>query len=210
MKRVLSFLLMVVFMHVQVPTVFAKHGGPDFGGSQQTIVGTYAGVMLPIIPLTPNQNGTGVSATNSSLTANSLGIFSISAPQTGTAVGSVAFFTNGEVFTGSLNGVADPADGSLKCLFDAATTLRFGGATSTTTITGQALGKLEAKAKAAKAFGAQRIQGTAHADLYLGQFEADGSVAIAESFDFTVDGFQQSSEALGVSDFVFTTAVGGP
>ena len=58
MKRVLSFLLMIVFLQMQVTTVFAKHGGPDFGGTGGGIdtIGTYAGTLVPVNSTTSSSN----------------------------------------------------------------------------------------------------------------------------------------------------------
>ncbi len=197
MKKVLSLLLSFVFIQTQA---WALSGGPfDSQDGLTSIVGTYSGVLLPDLgPV----NGV---AANTSLTVNSLGLFTFSAPQTGVAQGSIGFFTNGEVFVGSIVGIGDPDTGVFRAIIDAQTTLSMGtttvaagtgGGTATSTFVGQALGKMEAEVSGGGigSGSVQRIEGTAHLDLFLGNFAADGSVEIAESFNFFVDGFQQSAD----------------
>src|SRR5688572_7186157 len=99
MKRVLSFLLMIVFMHAQVSTAFATSGGPDLGdqGTVDTI-GSYAGTMIPVFATNPANN-------NSSA---SIGLFSLAVPQIGVAEGTCVIFVDGSAYEGTITGVADP------------------------------------------------------------------------------------------------------
>lgn len=196
MKQVLSLLLSFVVLQTQT---WALSGGPFGGDNFKTIIGTYSGVLTPVLP------EDGATTTNTSLTANSLGLFIFGAPAVGVATGSIAFFTNGEVFAGDLVGVGDPESGDFQALIDANTTLQAGSVTTgntTTTVAlvGQALGKMEARVASGEPGAVQRIKGTAHLDLFLGQFAADGSVAIAESFDFIVEGFQQTGDPTASTD----------
>jgi len=107
MKRVLSFLLMIVFMQAQVSTVFAKHGGPDIGdGNGVDTIGSYAGTLTPIIDPTAE----------SSSSSNSIGLFGLGVPQIGVAQGTCVLFVEGAAYEGTITAVADPLDGELQGL----------------------------------------------------------------------------------------------
>src|SRR5687768_7483308 len=102
MKRVLSFLLMIVFLQAQVSTAFAKRGGPDIGGGQNVdTIGTYAGTMIPIFSTNPANN-------NSS---NSIGLFSVGVPDIGLAQGACVIFVDGSAYNGTITAVVDPLGG---------------------------------------------------------------------------------------------------
>src|SRR6478752_9671467 len=94
MKRVLSFLLMIVFMQAQVSTVFAKHGGPDLG-DQATVdtIGSYAGTLTPV-------SSTVFDAPF--LNANSIGLFGLGVPQVGGAQGTCVLFVEGAAYEGTI------------------------------------------------------------------------------------------------------------
>jgi hypothetical protein len=194
MKRFLSFLLMVVFMHVQVPTAFAKHGGPDFGGAGAAITGTYAGVIEPVIdPATSNSLV--------DLDSNALGLFNLQIPFTGMATGVCAIFNKGEIFTGKMTGVGDPATGEVKMLMEAQAIRVISiqvsagaGAALSGNLNVVAVGRLEAQVEQTTDFlTPQRIEGTA----ILSSFDdtnrnADGTPILSGLIQFTVDGFKQS------------------
>jgi hypothetical protein len=189
MKRILSFLLCVVFLHSQA---FAMSGGPTFGGSGTlgSVIGTYSGVMIPTVEV-----GLNVAADTTGEGFNSIGIFSVGVPQAGIATGTFGFFGNGQVYNGVMTGVADPDKGTLDCILDAPTTLL---SPTGEPYIGQALGSLRAKIKSAPlgTVGGSlgRLDGTAHIDVFEGDFNEDLSVAVASSFDFIVDGFKQSDQ----------------
>jgi hypothetical protein len=194
MKRILSLLLCFVFLRVEA---FALSGGPTFGSGAAgfNVVGSYSGVMVPTFEV-----GLNVNAGTAGTGFNSIGIFSVGVPDAGVATGTFGFFGNGQVYNGAMSGVADPDKGTLNCILDAPTTLIAPGGG---TYIGQALGSLSARIKPA-ALGAlggstARLDGTAHIDVFEGDFNADLSVAVASSFDFIVDGFKQS-ETVTVSN----------
>src|SRR5688500_18521910 len=113
MKRLLSFLLSVVFLHVQTVPLFAKRGGPDVGGGGGTVdtIGTYAGVLIPLDEtLDSDVSGTG---------RNSIGLFSLGVPDVGLAQGAFVVFVDGNAYNGTITGVADPLDGQLQAILDA-------------------------------------------------------------------------------------------
>src|SRR4051794_1666136 len=112
MKRVLSFLLMIVFLQMQVTPLLAKHGGPDFGGANAAITGTYAGVLEPVVDPT-------LSNALVDLDRNALGLFNLQIPFTGMATGVCAVFNKGEIFTGKMTGVGDPQSGEVQMVMEA-------------------------------------------------------------------------------------------
>jgi hypothetical protein len=104
MKVLLATLLCTVLHTTQL---FAISGGPFGGnGTQVTVTGVYAGVMVPIPvddPMTP-----GIT-----LTDNSLALFTFSVPTRGLATGDSAVFRNGFFYTGEIQGSADPDSGKV-------------------------------------------------------------------------------------------------
>jgi hypothetical protein len=101
MKEILAALMCFVFALTQA---FAISGGPPYPGSTN-IVGVYAGVMKrPVGADSVN----GCSTYTSDCAANSLGVFSVGVPTSGTATGTFVMFSQGRVFNGTIQGTADP------------------------------------------------------------------------------------------------------
>ena len=103
MKAVLAVLLCLVFATAEC---LAVKGGPayDLGNN---VVGTYAGVLQGAFdPTNPGSS-------------NSIGIFSLGVPGTGTAGGAFLMFSRGRVFSGTIRGFADPEKATLKGILDA-------------------------------------------------------------------------------------------
>jgi len=201
MKRFLSFLLSIVFLHAQVSPVFAKRGGPDVAGETNVdTIGTFAGVLIPTADAT-----TGTSS-------NSIGLFSLGVPDVGVAQGAFVCFIEGNAFNGTITGIADPLDGQLVGILDA---------TSTTTIfnpldpTGPgfvvtAQGQVEAQiretvsfnnlgALSTFSFATTRLEGLATLDVSF-EVDANGNPVVTNSVDFVVDGFKQSSTVSVITD----------
>jgi len=109
MKKVLSLLLAFVFLQVQT---WALSGGPQYGGNQAALTGTYAGVLTGVRTTVPT-SGTGSITGATTDTANSLGIFVIGVPEVDVAQGSIALFFQGIFFQGGILGIADPNEGEL-------------------------------------------------------------------------------------------------
>ncbi len=103
MKKVLSLLVAFVFLQVQT---WALSGGPQYGGNQAAVSGTYAGVFTGI-------GGTATALTSGgglvdSLGTNAVGLFVIGVPQVDLATGTMAIFFEGTFFQGGILGIADP------------------------------------------------------------------------------------------------------
>lgn len=116
MKRILSFLLSIVFLQVQTAPLLAKRGGPDIPGDTAEvnvdIVGTYSGTLMPEDPElagTPSADGEFI---------NSLGLFSLGMPPVGPGTGSFVVFTQGITFTGTITAVGDPGKGTITGLVE--------------------------------------------------------------------------------------------
>ena len=192
MKRVLSFLLMIVFLQAQVSTAFAKRGGPDIVGTQNVdTIGTFAGVLIP----TSTTSATGSSA-------NSIGLFSLGVPDAGVATGSMVMFDQGISFNGTITGVADPLNGKLTGIIDAISTASFfDEANPDVDFRAFAQGNLEAQIKETASFNAfsssvsffsfatTRLEGLASVDINGGPNEPSTATYI-------VDGFKQSSSVV--------------
>jgi len=101
MKVLLAALMCLVFTITQA---FAISGGPPYPGSTN-VVGVYAGVMKrPVGTL----DFSGCSTSTPDCAANSLGVFSVGVPTSGTATGTFVMFSQGRVFNGTVRGTADP------------------------------------------------------------------------------------------------------
>jgi hypothetical protein len=195
MKRVLSFLLMIVFMHAQVSTAFAKHGGPDLGG-QATVdtIGSYAGTMIPVFSTNPANN-------NSSA---SIGLFAIGVPQIGVAEGACVIFIDGSAYEGTITAIADPLGGELKGLIDAISVfVLIDPLNPTIQYRVFASGNIDARIRDtaglspvgfqnAQTFSTTRIEGEAKVDISA-SVDANGASVVSNTVTFIVDGFKQSS-----------------
>jgi hypothetical protein len=211
MKRVLSFLLMIVFLQMQVTTVFAKHGGPDFGGSGGGIdtVGTYAGTLVPV-----------TSTTNSSNTSfsNSIGLFSLGVPDIGVADGACVVFIDGSAYDGTITGVVDPISGKLNGIVDTASTfVLVDPANPTINYRVFASGNIEATIRETASFSATstavtisfattRVKGTAALDV-SSSVDANGAAIVTNSVSYIVDGFKQSSNVAASTSLTGGTGV---
>lgn len=177
-----------------ITQAFAISGGPDYGGNVKVrTTGIYAGVMFPTSHVPCD------TCDGQSQELNQLGLFSLPIPQTGLGSGTVLIFERGQIYTGTIQGTADPQSaqvhGIISASFPYLTTVPSGTddmgneTFDTVTVIAQASGKLEAKIKAITSglsTGIIRLKGTA--DI---QFE----LTVNDPFDeiiFSVVGFKQA------------------
>ncbi len=110
MKRILSFLLCIVFLKAQV---LAHTGGPDSAESENiAITGTYSGVLIP------KDEESATPAVQGSEAMNSLGIFTVGMPSSGLGDGTFLIFTQGTIFSGTMTAVGDPGKGSVSAIIE--------------------------------------------------------------------------------------------
>ena len=107
MKKVLSLLVAYVFLQTQM---WAIGGGPNRGGASAfSLVGSYAGALLP-------------SSSSTGAQFNGLGLFTLGLPQSGLGNGDFVYFSEGKTFTGTIVGLGDPKKqqfvGLVKAQFD--------------------------------------------------------------------------------------------
>jgi len=112
MRVILGALMCLVFTLTQA---FAISGGPPYPGGTN-VVGVYAGVMKP--KKVPQDNPPGCSA-------NSLGVFSVGVPTSGIATGTFVMFSQGRVFSGNIQGTADPGKDPSKAKLSAVLSATF-------------------------------------------------------------------------------------
>lgn len=159
---------------------FALKGGPVYPGGTN-LTGTYAGVLIP--PFDPTDP----------FSSNSIGIFAAGVPTTGFTSGVFAFFTQGRLFLGTVEAVADPKGGTIKGILQADIGAAPGTATDTLP---SARGKIDAKVVPGTTFGsAARVHGTATLFVSEGNIDADGKLIVSSTFNLVVDGFKQSTTA---------------
>ena len=199
MKKLLSFLLCVVFLQAQV---FALVGGPVYDdGLNVNIIGTYSGTMTPVDVVasgTPGPNGESV---------ESLGLFALGVPAAGPATGTFVIFQQGIIFSGRITAIGDPSKGTLKGLLTATYSYTLsglvGGAIVTIPVTASVNGVLKASIILPSDFDPtsissilnsfQRIDGTATVAVDLGNINPDGSPVVVRVDKYLVDGVKQST-----------------
>jgi hypothetical protein len=198
MKFLLAILLS--FIMTEAP-VLAIHGGYSLSNSS-SLVGTYAGVLIPT-------SDTLLVAGNTDFGKNALGLFTLSLPDEGLGSGDAVIFSNGNTFTGSIQALADPNNASgIIGILDATFNYNFtesevdaaGDITSVTTaITASAQGSFDAStvsnADSAGGLGVD-LDGTSQVNVTEGFVSgSNGTPIITEQITFAVDGFQQSQTA---------------
>ncbi len=199
MKKILSFLLCIVFLQAQV---FALVGGPVYTDGQNVdIVGTYSGTMTPVDVI-----GSGTAGPNGE-SVDSLGLFTLGVPAAGPAAGTFVIFQQGIIFSGKITAIGDPSKGTLNGLVEATYSYTIstivGGAVVTTPITANVNGVLKAAIHLPSDFDPtsiasilssfQRIDGTASVAVDLGNINADGTPVIVRVDKYLVDGVKQST-----------------
>jgi hypothetical protein len=188
MKQALSLLVGFVLIQTQA---WALSGGPPEDLAQTNYQGTYAGVLIP-------------ESSEDLQGSTSIGLFSFSQGETGFTSGTALTFVNGTVFNGTIQGVIDPKNGSLRGVLDGGSTFTVSGSVPSgvddngnQTFTTEQFpilcqGSLKAKIKPDQSgITAARVEGTASLDVFF-QIQNDGTPSITETTEFQVDGFQQS------------------
>ena len=189
MNKVLSLLVAFVFLQTQC---WALSGGPVYRNSSRSYVGTYAGVLIPTVDTTVTTAGSSAQ----------IGLFGFAQPETGFTQGVVAAFVEGSVFTGTIQGVLDPKEGTLHGILDATnyfvssstSATATSGASTTAFILGFAKGSINAKVTTDNSSG-PRVEGTAVLDVLDVTATVAGSPVTKLTATFQVDGFQQSLTA---------------
>ncbi len=89
----------------------AISGGPDYGRAG-SVAGTYAGVLNPLsCTAAPSPTPTGRCG------ANSIGVFALTVPKSGSSTGPFVVFDQGEAYVGTITATADPKNGKITGLF---------------------------------------------------------------------------------------------
>ncbi len=201
MKKVLSLLVAFVFLQTQS---WALSGGPIYGaGSAGTsLTGVYAGVLIPNGDAAINiANGQGGGTAN-------IGLFSLGVPEAGLATGACVVFIDGDAFSGTITGVADPGRGTLVAIVDTSSNFTlydplFPLVPFKLFATGQLQATIFANgARTATGIpipGSTRITGTATLGV-------TGGTLAANTVTYAVDGYQQSTTT---TTAVAPTGLGG-
>ncbi len=185
MKAILGSLLCLVLFAAEC---FAIKGGPPYPTSTN-IIGTYAGVLQPAFdPTDP-------------FSANSLGVFTLGIPTTGTSSGTFIMFTRGRVFGGTIQGVGDPNKATVSALLDASfnytlTFLDDLGVPQSIEVTASVTGPMNAKVVPTRspfAASSAKIKGDATVFISNGGVDGEGDPIIDGTLSLDVMGFKQSS-----------------
>jgi hypothetical protein len=182
---------------------FALSGGPVYGGGKANVVGTYAGVLQGAFdPTNP-------------ISSNSIGIFSLGIPKTGTGGGNFVMFAQGRTFTGTVRGVGDAAKASLKAILTATFNYNLTvGVTDPVTgvftlqtvpVTASVNGSMNAQVKTTRSSsiftstGATRLKGDAVLNIDQGEVANNGQPILTGVLALGVTGFKQSDTATAVT-----------
>ena len=198
MKTLLAILLSFI---VSEAPVLAIHGGYTLPGST-SLIGTYAGVLIPIA-ITLNRGNS-----NAGIGTNSLGLFTLSVPATGLGAGTVVIFSDGSTFTGSIQALANPDPSSAGILgvvnatynYNLYVTVTTNGTTSVETeaITATAEGNFDAAlvqdTESVGGLGLD-LDGTSEVNISQGIVGAAGVPIITQEVTFAIEGFEQSATA---------------
>jgi len=205
MNRVLSFLLAYAFLQAQT---WAIGGGPRHSGSAMQLVGTYAGVLIPVSQTRPSTTQVPQSA--------AVGLFAIGIPSVSVATGKAVAFVDGIAFIGDVTAVADPARQTLTGLveaisnfdvitlvpvIDANGNVTFQQVTTAIFAQGNIKAKFEGGGNVDPTGGGTvggRLTGSSSLDLFA-SLNADGTPDIFNTVKFRVDGFKQSDTSSTVT-----------
>jgi hypothetical protein len=197
-KALFASLLCLVLTATQT---FAIKGGPPYPAGTN-LVGTFAGVMQGAFdPTNPNSS-------------NTIGVYSLGIPKAGNATGPFVMFARGRVFSGTVQGTADPTKATIKCVMNASfnynllvpvteTTTNSNGTTSTKTtfqtlaISATANGPLTSTVSSIKSknlvTSSTIMQGTATLNVSQGAINSStGAPIITDIISLTVSGYKQS------------------
>jgi len=208
---------------------FAISGGPPYPGGAN-VVGVYAGVMKPktipsccsIVPLPASCDPAKCSSPDSpaGCSANSLGVFSVGVADSGLATGTFVMFSLGRVFSGTIQGTADPGKDPSKATLQAVLSATYNFTVTfpptpcpiptpapactpsgfSEDVTASANGSLDTHIKnvsSQNALGASSVRLVGSATIYLSQGEVfpDLSPVINCAMLLKVGGFKQTSTA---------------
>jgi len=191
MKVLLGGLICLLLTTTQA---LALSGGPPYPGSLN-VAGVFAGVIKTKSP--PIDSPPGCSA-------NSLGVFSVGVPTSGLATGTFVMFSQGRVFSGNIQGVADPGKatfkGVLNATFNFTVTFPSPSPSTTANVTATANGNINARIKTVQsqtALGAAatRLKGSATIDISHGELNPDLSPMVDCEMTLTLSGFKQTNTA---------------
>lgn len=198
MKALLGSLLCLVLFASEC---FALKGGPPYPLGTN-IVGTYAGVLMPALP--GNDDSSSVPCPG---IENSLGIFTLGVPSSGGSTGNFIMFTQGRIFGGTIQGIADPQKAHLDAIINATFTYTLIDLTTqeSVMITATAVGTVDADIKPPRS-GVSAVtallRGTA--DMNISQGFVDPVTLNPIDCDLSLDvmGFKQSNTAPASGDLV--------
>lgn len=182
MKAILATLLCYLLVQAQC---FAHKGGPFEGGKGQVATtGIYAAILMP-------------SACSNCLGSNTLGLFTMTVPETGLASGTAFMFGFGASFTGTIQGAVDPKTANLYAVFKTEFDITVQQTIDTTVIFAYlANGQLtDNKIVAGRGFSMPRINGVANITFSTspgGSKYLPGFPEEAQAVPYTVLGFKQA------------------
>jgi hypothetical protein len=196
MKKVLSLLVIFVFLNVQCWAYT-----PNYPTTTADLSGTYAGVLIPNNP-------------SGAVNAASIGIFGVGIPSPSTttvvvAQGAAVLFVQGAAYNATVTGVLDPESNTLSAIVEGISSFSQVVANAGVAVTiatyfyaqGNIIATLEpapqvrglANSTGPGSAGAERLTGTSTIDLYQKFNAADGTPLVTNIVTYSVSGFQQTN-----------------
>jgi len=198
----MKFLLAVLmsFIIIQAP-VLARYVY-SIPGTAASVVGTYAGVMIPI-------SDTILVASTVDYGKNALGLFTLSIPATGIGGGTVSVFSGGDTFTGSIQALPNPDPSNLGVLgvlnatydYNLYVPVSTNGTNTITTeaVTATANGNFDASVvndPTSVGGNGVNLSGTSTVSITQGFVNAaNGNPIEVEEVAFAIEGYEQSTSA---------------
>jgi hypothetical protein len=196
MKKVLSLLVIFVFLNVQCWAY-----SPNYPTTTAELSGTYAGVLIPTNPV-------------GAVDAASIGIFAVGipSPTSSTVVvcqAAAVLFVQGAAYNSTVTGVLDPSNNTLSAIVEGISSFSqvvasMGNAVTIATYfyaQGNIIATLEqapevrglANNTGPGSAGAERLTGTSTIDLYQTFNNNNGTPNVTSIVTYSVSGFQQTS-----------------
>ncbi len=178
MKKVLSLLVAFVFMQTQT---WALSGGPFSSSNSNSLVGSYAAVMVGTLP----------AAGGAPVGGAGIGVFTIGIQEGGVGSGVFAIYSGGIAIGGDTIGLGDPESKIISGIMTGSYTYTEFDDQNTITLGAQFEAEVESSSNKSQVAVNTRMNGTAGVSVFIPLFFSN---PITISADFTLVGWKQSAD----------------
>ena len=223
MKKLFPLLLSYVLMSTQCYAISGGPGTVNGNNRNVNVIGAYSGTILGVSESSSDQGPAipgepaGTAPLGGTTASNALGLFDLTVPGVSTATGAFVLFASGRVFGGTISASVDPDTAKLAGVLNGSydfslTSFNVAGDSTETAVTATAVGLINASIRATSgtSLTTARLTGTASLEVNYGQVDANTfAPIIAQTINFTVSGFQQTTAASTASTVSSLTALTG-